>query len=81
MATMREQINKEKAELLASKDLVESEKKKAELALQKREQELKMAQQQHTDLEKKLQELNSQVEMLLLSLLLFVFVVAAIVIS
>ena len=66
MATMKEQIEIEKAELFATKDLAEGEKNKAELALHKREQELKAAQDQYSDLEEKLTELNSQVATLLL---------------
>jgi len=61
MATMKEKIEKERADLLASKDLAEGEKQKAELALKKREEELKVAQKQQLEMEMKLTELNAQV--------------------
>ena len=61
LASIQKQIDREKAELLATKDLAEGEKKKAELALQKREKELRAAQEQHSNLEKKLMQLTSQV--------------------
>ena len=62
MAVMQEQIEKEKAELLEGKDLAEGEKQKAELALKKREEELRAAQEQQSQMEKKLMELNAQVK-------------------
>ncbi len=61
MTVMREQIEKERSELLASKNLAEGEKQKAELALKKREDELKAAQEQKSEMEQKLAELNAQV--------------------
>lgn len=66
MATIKEQIEKEKAELFATTDLAEDKKKKAELALHKREEELKASQEQYSQLESKLTQLTSQVEILLL---------------
>lgn len=47
--------------MMAKKDLAEGERNTAHKELEKREDELKKAQQQHTQLEKKLQDLQSKV--------------------
>ena len=60
-AALREQIEKERAQLLATKDMAESEKNKAREELSQRESELKSAQEQHDELHKKLQDLESTV--------------------
>ena len=46
---------------MATKDMAESEKNKAQDELTKREMELKSAQEQHEELNKKLQDLKSMV--------------------
>ena len=46
---------------MATKDMVESEKNKAQDELTKREMELKSAQEQHEELNKKLKDLQSKV--------------------
>lgn len=58
---MRAEIEQERARLLASKDLAEGERNQAQSALEEREKQLLKAQEQQLDLEKKLNELNSQV--------------------
>ena len=46
---------------MATKDMAESEKNRAQEELTKREMELKSAQEQHQELNKKLQDLQSKV--------------------
>ena len=61
ISTLREQIEKERAQLMSKKDLAEGERNIAHQELKRREDELKKAQDQHTQLEKKLQDLLSKV--------------------
>ena len=61
VASMRAEIERERARLLASKDMAEGERNQAQKELEEREQELKSAQEQQLDLEQKLRELNSKV--------------------
>ena len=60
-AALKQEIEKERAQLMATKDMAESEKNKAQDELTKREVELKSAQEQHEELNKKLQDLQSKV--------------------
>ena len=60
-AALKVEIEKERAQLMATKDMAESEKNKAKDELSKREMELKSAQEQHEELNKKLQDLQSKV--------------------
>lgn len=60
-AALKAEIERERAQLLASKDMAESEKNKAQEELSKRESELKTAQEQHDELNKKLKDLQSKV--------------------
>ena len=59
---IRAQIGKERARILATKGLAEEERDRVQQELKEREKELIKAQEQHSDLEKKFQELNSQVD-------------------
>lgn len=61
MASMKAELEKERAHLLASKDMAEGERNLAQKELEEREQELKTAQEQQLGLERKLKELNSKV--------------------
>ena len=60
-AALKQEIEKERAQLMATKDMAESEKNKAQDELTKREKELKSAQEQHEELHKKLEDLQSKV--------------------
>lgn len=60
-AALKAEIERERAQLLASKDMAESEKNKAQEELSNRESELKSAQEQHDELNKKLKNLQSKV--------------------
>ena len=61
-SALKQEIEKERAELMAKKDMAESEKNKAADELSKRESELKSAQDQHEELNKKLKDLESKVD-------------------
>lgn len=61
VALMKAELEKERARLLASKDMAEGERNQAQKELEEREQELKTAQEQQLELERKLKELNSKV--------------------
>ena len=60
-AALKQEIEKERAQLMATKDMAESEKNKAQDELTKREIELRSAQEQHEELNKKLEDLQSKV--------------------
>ena len=58
---MKEEIEKERERLLATKGLAEGERNAAQADLEEREEELRLAVDQQQELEKKLSELNSKV--------------------
>ncbi len=61
VANLKEEIEKERERLMATKGLAEGERNEAQIKLREREEELKNAQDQQLELEKKLSELNSKV--------------------
>ena len=63
VASMKAEIENERARLLASQDLAEGERNEAQMKLKEREEELMKAQVQQQELEKKLSELNSKVSL------------------
>lgn len=58
---MKAEIMKERARLMATKGLAEGERNLAQKALHQREDELKKTQEEQSEMEKKLNELNSKV--------------------
>lgn len=61
VAAMKAEIEKERAKLLASKDMAEGDRDQVQKDLEHKENELKHAQEQQAQLEKKLQDLKSKV--------------------
>lgn len=61
VASMKVELEKERARLMATQGLAEGERNKAHKELEEREEELRIAQEQQSELEKKLNELNSKV--------------------
>lgn len=61
MAELRAQIDKERVELRASKNMAEGERDKAQNELEMKEKELKKAQVEQAELEKRLKDLESKV--------------------
>lgn len=61
VAAMKAQIEKERAKLLASKDMAETDRDHFQKDLEHKENELKHAQEQQTILEHKLKDLESKV--------------------
>ena len=61
MSTRKTEIEKERARLLASKDMAQEDRDKVQKVLQHKEDELRLASEQQQRLERKLQDLNSKV--------------------
>ncbi|XP_064404188.1 kinesin-like protein KIF3A isoform X2 [Halichondria panicea] len=61
MSARKTEIEKERARLLASKDMAQEDRDKVQKVLQHKEDELRLASEQQQRLERKLQDLNSKV--------------------
>ncbi len=68
MSTRKTEIEKERARLLASKDMAQEDRDKVQKVLQHKEDELRLASEQQQRLERKLQDLNSKVSTTVLTL-------------
>ncbi len=64
MSARKTEIEKERARLLASKDMAQEDRDKVQRVLQNKEDELRLASEQQQRLERKLQDLNSKVSIL-----------------
>ncbi len=64
MSARKTEIEKERARLLASKDMAQEDRDKVQRVLQHKEDELRLASEQQQRLERKLQDLNSKVSIL-----------------